>query len=187
VEHAAVVAAIRSLAPASGRLFGVIDGARCIDLAYEAKLRFGKEIRKLFLPEVQTQLWHVAPYLVPIDPASEYVDSWAKRWGTAAGVLLTSMGEEEALAAHLRKIFVVEDEEKQEYFFRFYDPRVLRTFLPTCSAEQLEEFFGPIANVILESDRGDVLIQSRGERGALASRSVAPGQIARDAAHIGVE
>ena len=161
MEHAAVVAAIRSLAPASGRLYGVIDGARCIDLAYEAKLRFGKKIHSLFLPEVQTQLWDVAPYLVPIDPASEFVDSWAKRWGTAAGVLLTSTADEEALAAHLRKIFVVEDDEKQEYFFRFYDPRVLRTFLPTCSAEQLEEFFGLIEALLVEDADGGALHFSR--------------------------
>ena len=29
-------------------------------------------------------------------------------------------------------------------YFRFYDPRVLESFLPTCSEEQLDEFFGSL-------------------------------------------
>jgi len=159
LDPSVVVAAIRGIVSQSPgvRLYGVVDAARCVDLAYEAKIRFGKEIRSLFLPEVQTQLWDVSPYMVQIDPDGDYLRSWAQRWGTSAGVLLTSEADEDALHAHLRKIFVVEDEEKQEYFFRFYDPRVLRTFLPTCSAQQLEELFGPIAQFAVESQPGNAL------------------------------
>jgi hypothetical protein len=161
------------------RVYGIVDAARSVDLAYEAKLHFGKEIRNLFLPEVEKQLWDVAPYLVPIDPASGYLDNWARRWGESAGILLTTKTDEATLYAHLRKMFVVEDEEKQEYFFRYYDPRVLRAFLPTCSATQLEEFFGPIAEFTVEDDAGETLVQFRRtgeklsmERGRLEVRNV---------------
>ena len=37
-------------------------------------------------------------------------------------------------------------------YFRFYDPRVLRIFLPTCDAAQLKEFFGPVAHFICEDE-----------------------------------
>lgn len=140
------------------RLYGIVDAARCVDLAYEAKLLFGKEIRSLFLPEVQTPLWDVAPYLVPIDPDSGFLEHWARRWGTSVGILLVSAADEQTLFDHLRNVFVVEDEEGQEYFFRYYDPRVLRTFLPTCTASQLDELFGPIMEFAMESDLGRSLL-----------------------------
>lgn len=145
------------------RLYGVVDAAQCVDLAYEAKVLFGKEIRSLFLTEVQMPLWDVAPYLVPIDPHSDYLEHWARRWGSSAGILLVTAADENALLVHLRRIFVVEDEEGQEYFFRFYDPRVLRAFLPTCSEDQLEEFFGPIEQFIVEDDQEETLQRFRKE------------------------
>jgi hypothetical protein len=156
----------------SGRcVYGVVDAARNVDLAYEAKLHFGKEIRSLFLPEVEKQLWDVAPYLVPIDPDSGYLKNWATCWGDSAGILLTTKADEATLYAHLRKIFVVEDEEKQEYFFRYYDPRVLRAFLPTCSPAQLEEFFSPIEEFTVEDDAGGTFVRFRREGGKLVVES----------------
>jgi hypothetical protein len=173
-DHSTVAAALKeNLKLADGqRLYGVVDAASCVDLAFEAKFQYGKEIRSLFLPEVQTPLWDVAPYLVPIDPSSGYLDNWARRWGTNAGVLLVAGADEQTLYEHLRKIFVVEDEEKQEYFFRFYDPRVLPTFLPTCSAAQLEEFFGPIVEIVVEEVPGSALLRLRRSGDKLASDEI---------------
>jgi uncharacterized protein DUF4123 len=166
-----VAAALRkSLSTPSGKAYGVVDAAQCLDLAFEAKIRFGKEIRSLFLPEVQTQLWNVAPYLVPIDVESAYLDSWARQWGNNAGILLLSNANEDALYEHLRKLFVVEDEEKQEYYFRFYDPRVLRTFLPTCSALQLEDLFGSIDEIVLEGTGGAAVVHLRRDDQVLAAQ-----------------
>jgi hypothetical protein len=167
LDPRAIAASLReSLKSASGgRLYGIVDAARCVDLAFEAKFQYGKEIRSLFLPEVQTPLWDVAPYLVPIDPDSGYVDNWARRFGMSAGILLVTAADEEALCEHLRKVFIVEDEGGQEYFFRYYDPRVLRTFLPTCSAAQLEEFFGPVEEFTVEGESGTELLRFRATGG----------------------
>jgi hypothetical protein len=175
-----IVATLReALAPAPGqRVYGVVDAATCVDLAYEAKVQYGKEIRSLFLPEVQAGLWDVAPYLVPIDVESGYLENWARRWGTNAGVLLVTAADDEALYGHLRKVFVVEDEEGQEYFFRFYDPRVLRAFLPTCTAEQFDEFFGLVDAFLVESAAGDALLRYRCDEGKLAqtTKDLLPGK-----------
>ncbi len=179
VTASTIVTALRENLRTTGgkRLYGVVDAAQCVDLAYEANILYGREIRNLFLPEVQKQLWDVAPYLVPIDPDSGYLSNWARRWGSNAGILLVSGDDENALCAHLRTIFVVEDEEGQEYFFRFYDPRVLRTFLPTCSPEQLEELFGPIEKFIVEDDQDEAMLQFRVTNAKLTVESVRTGLV----------
>jgi len=39
---------------------------------------------------------------------------------------------------------VVKDERGNRLVFRYYDPRVLRVYLPTCSPSELRTVFGPI-------------------------------------------
>ena len=46
----------------------------------------------------------------------------------------------------------VKTEDLQLLYFRFYDPRVLRIFLPTCDRKQIVEFFGPVQAFICEQD-----------------------------------
>ncbi len=60
------------------------------------------------------------------------------------GILLRSTAPLAAVRQHLRRFLVVGTHDGGELYFRFYDPRVLSVFLPTCSAEQLDIFFGPI-------------------------------------------
>ncbi len=43
-------------------------------------------------------------------------------------------------------------EDGDEFYFRFYDPRVLKTFLPRCDNQHIEEFFGPIKFIFVEGD-----------------------------------
>ncbi len=159
-DSAVIAATLREhLSNAAGKnVYGVVDAARCVDLAFEAKIHFGVEIRSLFLPDIQPRLWNVAPYLVPIDPAGGYLENWARRWGESAGILLVSNAEEEPLYQHLREMFVVQDEQQQEFFFRFYDPRVLRTFLPTCSPVQSQKFFGPVRTFVVEDAAGEAAL-----------------------------
>jgi hypothetical protein len=169
-----IAATLRQLLPADPRkrIYGIVDAARCVDLAFEAQIHFGVRILSLFRPEVQARLWDVAPYLVPIEPGSEYLENWGQRWGGSAGVLLVADADEARLYEHLRNVFVVEDEQKQEFFLRFYDPRVLRVFLPTCSSAEVVAFFGPVTTFILESDSTDTLICFGHDAGALQTREV---------------
>jgi hypothetical protein len=46
-------------------------------------------------------------------------------------------------------------------FFRYYDPRVLRNFLPTCDAAQLREMFGPVDRFDLEAPDSSSLLRYR--------------------------
>lgn len=170
-----IEAALRASLPAGLRIHAVVDAARCLDLAFEAKLLFGMNIHSLFAPDVQTVLWNVSPYAFAVDSDSPYLRSWALRLGESAGILIASTAEDAALYDHLRKLFVVQDEQKQEFFFRFYDPRVLNTFLPTCSPAQLAEFFGPIDELIVEDARERALLRLRCAGGRLVvERSALP-------------
>jgi len=72
-------------------------------------------------------------------------------------VLLESTAEPVRVYKHLRKILIVTGEDGNEMFFRYYDPRVLRVFLPTCELLQLKEFFGPIDAFIAEDGSGYML------------------------------
>jgi hypothetical protein len=55
--------------------------------------------------------------------------------------------------------------------FRYYDPRVLRTYLPTCSQQDLGEFFGPVLNYVVEGEDPAELLRFQFAGGKLA-RSV---------------
>ena len=49
------------------------------------------------------------------------------------------------------------EETGEEVYFRFYDPRVLRVFLPTCSVRQKAELFGEIRSFLLEGPASELL------------------------------
>src|SRR5262249_7471285 len=44
-----------------------------------------------------------------------------------------------------------------ELYFRFYDPRVLRTFLPACTGAETKRFFGPVGIYLMETENGEAI------------------------------
>jgi len=82
------------------------------------------------------------------------------------GVSFTSDANLPALHEHLRTLSSVQTESGERLFFRYYDPRVLRVFLPTCSADQLDELFGPIKTFLVDGeDDGEMFVFRRGPNG----------------------
>jgi hypothetical protein len=173
-EIAAVLRA--NLKPGTGeRLYGVVDAAQDCELAFEAVVGFGKVIRSLFQGEAAPALAHVTPYLVPIDLESSYLQNWAARLGKHAGLLLVSSANDDALYSHLRNLFVAQDEKGQEYFFRFYDPRVLRLYLPSCTLDEIRTFFGPVRLIGVEGSKAGTLVKyTPGPSGIAESTIVLP-------------
>jgi hypothetical protein len=45
--------------------------------------------------------------------------------------------------------------------FRFYDPRVLRRFLPTCNPAEMKVFFGEVETLFAESELSGKLLSFR--------------------------
>ena len=68
---------------------------------------------------------------------------------------------------HFRNLVNVYNEQGNPMIFRFYDPRVLNSFLPTCDAEQLEKMFENIEFFFAETDDHENLNSYSFEQGKL--------------------
>lgn len=105
----------------------------------------------LFASDLEADMAEVAPYLIKLEFGSPFSndfirDGWSANWG----ILLTSSVELPAVWRHLRQHTLVYGPELEPMYFRFYDPRVLRMFLPTCEEAQLVDFFGEIDFIFSE-------------------------------------
>jgi hypothetical protein len=101
-----------------------------------------------------------APYLVALPPRSPMLETLVREgWGKSWGIYLTCGRPFVEVRKHLRHFLMVKTEAGQELYFRFYDPRVLRPFLPTCTPDELAKFFGPIRGFLAESPEADSLLR----------------------------
>jgi hypothetical protein len=133
-----------------GNKFLVLDAARLKQNLDEAKVLNASCI-SLYTGEMEAQLENVFPFLFRFDDQPAFADWYFKNgWGQSWGVILYSEYDIQKTADHLKKNILVNTENGKDYFFRFYDPRVLRVFLPTCNTKQLKEFLGPTERFICE-------------------------------------
>lgn len=95
-------------------------------------------------------------------------DGHGKGWG----IFAVSDSRMEDLVLHLRKFLIVNSNEGNEMYFRLYDPRVLRVFLPTCDEDQLKVFFGPVKIFAVESEDSNFIIQFELVNGHLVSTRI---------------
>jgi hypothetical protein len=134
-----------SLLASQENLFAVLDAARSqriLDLLYGS----AEEYHSLYEGPQGDALADVAPYLVRLSQGSSLLGALlTEGWGEHWGIYLTCANPFRELRRHLRKALMIHAEGwENRMYFRFYDPRVLRTFLPICTAEQLNGIFGPI-------------------------------------------
>lgn len=140
-------------------LYALIDSAR--DIQILAFLAQAKEEHQSLYEGVQgDKLAHVAPYLVRLPPDSALLDKLvAEGWGNSWGVFLTCDTDFVTLRRHLRHFLEVLLPDGKQVYFRYYDPRVLRVFLPTCNPTETNEFFGPIKYYLAEDDKPETLLR----------------------------
>ena len=101
-----------------------------------------------------------APYLARLRAGSPYARWFVREsWGHAWGLYCSSHAGIMELSAHFRRLLLARKEDGGLLQFRFYDPRVLSAYLPTCTAKELKQVFGPVEKFWMES--GD--FQSGGE------------------------
>jgi hypothetical protein len=139
-------------------LYAVVDTARSLNLLWQVT-GLGDESVSL-LDSAGGALETVAPYLVRLPANSKTLQSLVcDAWGESCTVYLQSTAPLPELRAHLRRFLMVRSEEGQSYYFRYYDPRVLRAFLPTCRDAQAAVFFGPIDAFYMEGDQAAQVIE----------------------------
>ncbi len=119
-----------------------------------------EEYESLYEGVEGAKLAQVAPYLVRLKPDSALLEKLVNEaWGNSWGVFLTCDRDFRELRHHLRHFLQVQLPSGEQVYFRYYDPRVLRVFLPTCTAGETNEFFGPIKYYLGEDEKPEILLR----------------------------
>lgn len=141
-------------------LFVIVDGARDRGVSVRVKA-LGLPYQSLYEGAVGAELAPYGPYLVQLPKDASALLGWLNRsWGKAEGVFLAAEAPPCEIRRHLRRCLIVELRGRPVYF-RFYDPRVLRRFLPECTHDEWIQFFGPIATYLTEADDASSLLRFR--------------------------
>ncbi|HEY0466175.1 MAG TPA: DUF4123 domain-containing protein [Polyangiaceae bacterium] len=132
-------------------LFALLDAARAP--AVLQTLRVHSEVfYSLYDGPDGEVLDDVAPYLVQLHSRSPLLEVLLREhWGASWGVFVWALTDLKSLRRHLRRFLIVQDSKGKDMYFRFYDPRVLRVFLPSCTPAELNDFFGPVGSFLIES------------------------------------
>ena len=121
----------------AGVLFGVLDGA----VEGRVRVLLAEAVdphASLYEGQASAIDDEVAPYLVKFTPGSGLLERLLNEgWGRRFGIFLVSHAPHRELRRHLRRfLMVVDDETEERLYFRFYDPSVLRDFLPIATPRQ---------------------------------------------------
>ncbi len=140
-------------------VYAVIDAASCPDL--EAKLKEHKpEFECLFAGKLKQDVARAAPYVVLLEAESDFTrwviaEGWGNHWGIFAG----SPVELKLMHRQLRKYLMVRDPDDEPLYFRYYDPRVFRVYLPTCTAQEADHVYGETLWFAMENKDGSALLR----------------------------
>jgi len=153
-------------------VYAILDGASIADLRirlYESSPPHYCLFRGELPPDVQ----EAAPYLVGLIDGSPFTE-WMldESFGNHWGIYAHSKHSITEMRRHFRGLINVHDEAGNPMIFRYYDPRVLTSFLPTCDAEQLQTFFGKIDIYFAEDRDGTMLSSFTFENNELRSRNI---------------
>lgn len=141
--------------------FAVLDGARSAEIHHHLQLS-GLEYESLFSGQLSPTLRSASPFLVRLRPQEPFTNFLVERgWGKSFGIYIAWRNGLSSLRRHLRTLLRVRAENGRRLYFRFYDPRVLRVFLPTCSARQLRALLGDNRRLDLEAPEGSELWRYR--------------------------
>lgn len=143
---------------ARANVWAVVDAARDRRV-YQSLVNSFLNYSCLYSGRLPEEIERVAPYLVQLDPEDKFTDFLTSEWGGSLGVFIrcdTSMKE---LRRHLRRFLIVRDTGGRRLLFRYYDPRVLRVYLPTCDSMEMKTVFGPIEAYWTESADASRLIE----------------------------
>lgn len=134
-------------------VYAVLDGASVPGLPQILE-RFEVESECLFRGEQNSEMALVAPYLVRLPPDAVFTE-WLLRegWGKHWGIFILSKADLRELRMHLRTFLKVYGPDLKPLYFRYYDPRVLRVYLPTCNARELQTVFGPVLRYLVEDEK----------------------------------
>lgn len=125
-----------------------------------AELEDGAYYESLFEGWSKSQLALFSPFLVSLPPKSKLLEKLVtKGWGKSWGIYLTCHTDFAGVRRHFRHFLMVNTPSGEQMYFRFYDPRVLRVFLPACTQEEIASFFGPVSRFVTEDKKPEGLVE----------------------------
>jgi hypothetical protein len=150
----------------------IVDGARDRRIFWILR-EFHLEHYCLYAGALPPALEAAAPYLVQLDHDDEDTRRFlGHAWGNSWGVFLECDAHQNTLRQHLRGFLMVRDPTGNRLVFRYYDPRVLRIYLPTCNEEELTRLFGPIGCFWTEGKASRNMLEFQFSRGRLVQRTL---------------
>lgn len=154
------------------QIWMVIDGARDRRI-YSDLLNSHLVYSCLYSGTIPWELEVAAPYLVQLEYEDKFTRSLLQRsWGESWGIFLRCDIRMERLRRHLRTLLTVRSWNGQRMLFRYYDPRVLRAYLPTCTQEEWKAVFGPVQAYYAENKWAESLLGFEFTRGKFSQTDI---------------
>ncbi len=158
-QSPAKAAALAHLRRMPGALYALLDAA-CEPTVPGRLDRAGLEYESLYEGGRGDVLAPFGPWLVRLPTGAALLDELVRDgWGASWALYLTCDAALPDVRRHLRKFLIVKLADGRQVYFRYYDPRVLRTYLPTCTAAEVAEFVGPVRRYACESVDGSELLE----------------------------
>ena len=133
---------LRDLAD-SARLYALVDACDAPDVPGKMAEWGEERAVSLYRGLPEDEFSSFAPYLARVDgDALDWIADTL--WPTPWGLFVVSGETLPALRSHFRRFLLVDDPQGEEMYFRFYDPRVLQKYLPTCSDRELRQVYGSV-------------------------------------------
>ncbi|WP_334189553.1 DUF4123 domain-containing protein [Noviherbaspirillum sp.] len=128
-------------------LFAVVDAA-VLDGLLETLHAMGTSSFRCLLPgHIEPDIAHVAPYLAPLQAGSPLVAWLDTRCHLPWGYVIESGLSLAALQLHLRRFSETRGPQGEEWWFRYWDPRVLRALVSILDPTQGAAFMNGIVRI----------------------------------------
>ena len=154
------------VADPAGDWFAVIDTAQ--DPALHPLVTQSAGHQCLVSGDVPAELAATLPYVVRMQTGEPLADAWRDTGsGRNWGILLQSTLPIDQLRIHFKKFINAKLPDGTVALFRFYDPRVFRTYLRAAAPEERAPWFSGIERFSVESEQPGMFHDFRLENGQL--------------------
>ncbi len=141
-------------------VYAILDGASVNGLLDQLEAHHPEHCC-LFSGELDEELAQTAPYLVLLESSSPFTEWVLSGFGKHWGIFAIAREPMRAVRRHLRTFLRVQDPDGKWLFFRYYDPRVLRVYIPTLNETDTRPVFGPVHFYACESKTENELLVYR--------------------------
>ncbi len=154
-------------------VFAILDGASAGRPLQVMLHEHRPERQCLFRGDLAPDMLEVAPWLVELKREHPFT-KWllSAGWGNHWGIFALSPATLLEMRGHFSALVDVYDPDGKPLILRYYDPRVLPVFLPTCTADDLAEVFGPVSGFMAEGEAPGTLLSFRMEEGELRAQEL---------------